>query len=43
MELMPVTTFERRPVGTGKPGPITRQLQTQFVVNRRRFLESDQT
>lgn len=41
MELMPVTTFEHRPVGSGKPGPITHQLQTQFVVNRRRFLESD--
>jgi branched-chain amino acid aminotransferase len=43
MELMPVTTFEHRPVGTGKPGPITHKLKTQFVVNRRRFLESDHT
>ncbi len=42
MELMPVTTFEQRPVGSGKPGPITHQLQTQFVVNRHRFLERDQ-
>jgi len=42
MELMPVTTFEQRPVGSGKPGPSTHQLQAQFVVNRHRFLESDQ-
>lgn len=39
MELMPVTLIEQRPVGSGKPGPITNQLQTQFVVNRIRFLE----
>ena len=42
MELMPVTTIEQRPVGSGKPGPITHRLQTQFVVNRRRFLETNQ-
>ncbi len=42
MELMPVTMIEHRPIGTGKPGLITGQLQTQFVVNRRRFLELDQ-
>jgi branched-chain amino acid aminotransferase len=39
MEIMPVTMIEHRPVGSGKPGTITNQLQTQFVVNRHRFLE----
>jgi branched-chain amino acid aminotransferase len=39
MELMPVTIIDHRPVGSGKPGIITNQLQTQFVVNRHRFLE----
>jgi branched-chain amino acid aminotransferase len=42
MELMPVTTVEQRPLGSGQPGPITHQLQAQFVANRHRFLESDQ-
>jgi len=39
MELMPVTIIDHRPVGSGKPGIITNQLQLQFVVNRHRFLE----
>ena len=42
MELMPVTAVEQRPLGSGQPGPITHQLQAQFVANRHRFLESDQ-
>jgi branched-chain amino acid aminotransferase len=40
MELMPVTIIDDRIVGSGKPGPMTRQLHEHFVVYRRQFLES---
>lgn len=29
-EVVPVVTIDRRPVGTGKPGPVTQQLITAF-------------
>jgi branched-chain amino acid aminotransferase len=29
-ELIPVVTLDRRPIGDGKPGPITRRLMTRF-------------
>ena len=37
MEIMPVTSVDRRPVGDGKPGPLTRKLRAQFVAVRGRF------
>ncbi|MEW6247993.1 MAG: aminotransferase class IV [Nitrospirota bacterium] len=39
MELMPVTQIDRSPVGTGRPGPMTRQLRTIFAEQRGRFGE----
>jgi branched-chain amino acid aminotransferase len=39
MELMPVTQINKSPVGTGRPGPMTRQLRTMFAEQRRRFEE----
>jgi len=40
MEVMPVTSLNRRLLGTGKPGPLTRRLHQIFVANRPRFLQS---
>lgn len=40
MEVMPVTSLNRRPLGTGKPGLLTRRLHRLFVANRPRFLEA---
>jgi branched-chain amino acid aminotransferase len=40
MEIMPVTTLDTKPIGTGKPGPITTSLQNLFDRARVRFLES---
>ncbi len=40
MEIMPVTTLDTRPIGTGKPGPITTSLQNLFDRARVRFLET---
>lgn len=37
MEIMPVTSIDRRPVGDGKPGPLTLKLKEQFVAGRGRF------
>lgn len=37
MEIMPVTSVDRRPVGNGKPGPLTLKLREQFVAARGRF------
>ncbi|MDF0665035.1 MAG: aminotransferase class IV [Nitrospira sp.] len=37
MEIMPVTSVDRRPVGDGKPGPVTQWLREQFVAVRGRF------
>ncbi|BFU94234.1 MAG: putative Aminodeoxychorismate lyase [Nitrospira sp.] len=40
MEVMPVTSLNRRPLGTGKPGLLTHRLHQLFVANRPRFLEA---
>lgn len=39
MELMPVTAIDRRPIGPGIPGPLTRKLRELFIGARVRFLE----
>jgi len=39
MELMPVMSINRQPIGAGTPGPLTRQLHKHFGDNHRRFLE----
>ncbi len=39
MELMPVSAVDRRPIGQGKPGPLTRKLRELFIGARVRFLE----
>jgi branched-chain amino acid aminotransferase len=39
MEVMPVTALEKRPIGSGKPGPLTQRLHQLFVASRSRFLE----
>jgi len=39
MEVMPVTKLDQRPIGEGKPGPVTQRLHQIFVANRTRFLE----
>ena len=33
-ELVPITEIDKRPVGDGKPGPITKQLTEDFVKYR---------
>jgi len=37
MEIMPVTSVDRRPIGDGKPGPFTLKLKEQFVAVRGQF------
>lgn len=37
MEIMPVISVDRRPVGDGKPGPLTLKLRAQFVAVRGRL------
>lgn len=39
MEIMPVTSVDRKPIGNGKPGPLTRTLCDLFSGARERFLE----
>lgn len=39
MEIMPVTVVDRRVIGDGKPGPLTRKLRKSFVRARDRFLD----
>jgi branched-chain amino acid aminotransferase len=39
MELMPVRELDHRPIGSGMPGPITKQLHALFHTNLPRFLE----
>lgn len=39
MEIMPVTSVDRKPIGDGKPGPLTRTLRSLFSGTRERFLE----
>ena len=33
-EIVPITEIDRRPVGSGKPGPVTRQLTQDFIAYR---------
>lgn len=40
MEIMPVTSIDRRPVGDGKPGPLTLKLREHFIAVRDRFGDS---
>ena len=40
MEIMPVSTIDATVIGTGIPGPLTRQIGNMFTENRARFLES---
>ena len=40
MEIMPVTSVDHRPIGEGKPGPLTLKLRELFIGARERFLES---
>ncbi len=37
MEIMPVTSVDRRPIGDGNPGPLTLKLREQFIAARARF------
>jgi branched-chain amino acid aminotransferase len=37
MEIMPVTSVDCRPVGDGKPGPLTLKLREQFLAMRGRY------
>ena len=39
MEILPVTSVDRKPIGDGKPGPLTRALRSLFSGARERFLE----
>jgi branched-chain amino acid aminotransferase len=39
LEIMPVTSVDRRVIGAGAPGPLTRELQELFVAARDRFSE----
>lgn len=39
MEVMPATTLDGRPIGAGKPGPLTQQLLRLFVAHRTGFVE----
>ena len=39
MEIMPVSRVDSLAIGDGKPGPLTRRLQTRFADSRTRFLE----
>lgn len=39
MEIMPVASVDDHPIGSGKPGAITRQLRSLFGQMRSRFLE----
>jgi branched-chain amino acid aminotransferase len=40
MELMPVRSVNGKPIGNGKPGPLTRHLRHLFKANLQRFLEA---
>ena len=37
MEIMPVTSVDHRPIGDGKPGPLTLKLREQFLAMRGRY------
>jgi branched-chain amino acid aminotransferase len=40
MEVMPATQVSGRPIGSGRPGPLTGRLHQIFVAKRPKFLES---
>lgn len=40
MEVMPATQLNGRPIGSGRPGPVTERLHQIFVTERRKFFES---
>jgi len=40
MEVMPATILDGRPIGAGKPGPLTQKLLRLFVAHRTGFVES---
>jgi branched-chain amino acid aminotransferase len=40
MEVMPATRLNGRPIGGGKPGPLTERLHQIFVTERQKFLET---
>jgi branched-chain amino acid aminotransferase len=39
MEIMPVVMVDNKPIGEGKPGPLTLKLRARFIEARGRFLE----
>ncbi|MEQ1848289.1 MAG: aminotransferase class IV, partial [Nitrospira sp.] len=39
MEVMPVVSINRQPIGQGIPGPMTHQLHRHFIDNRIHYLE----
>ena len=39
MEVMPVSQVDGVPIGNGRPGPLTRRIQSRFAASRHRFLE----
>jgi branched-chain amino acid aminotransferase len=39
MEIMPAVTVGGRPIGSGKPGAVTRRLRSLFATHRSRFLD----
>jgi branched-chain amino acid aminotransferase len=39
MEIMPVTSIDHRPLGSGRPGPVTELLRKAFTGRREQFLE----
>jgi branched-chain amino acid aminotransferase len=39
MEIMPVTSVDHRPIGSGRPGPVTDRLRKAFAGGREQFLE----
>ena len=39
LEIMPVTSIDNKPVGDGKPGPITVRIREQFAESRERFCD----
>lgn len=38
MEVMPVVSIDRQPIGLGRPGPLTKALHRHFIDSRGRFL-----
>ena len=39
MEVMPVSRVDSFSIGDGRPGPLTRRIQTRFAASRTRFVE----